>query len=79
MNEAIEQKILAERVALLTKQTAQWKAIFMNDSRIYANNPTSDNKLNVDISAKQLQLNERWKNEALCKYAAHQTKYGILC
>lgn len=81
MNElelVIEQKAIAEKVAQLTKQTAQWKAIFLNDSRIYANNPTSDNKLNMEISAKQLQLNERWKSEALREYAVHQIKYGVL-
>jgi hypothetical protein len=75
---AIEQKILADKLTQLTKQTAQWKAIFLNDARIYAENPTSNNKLNMDISAKQLQLNERWKNEAWCRYVAHQTKYGVL-
>lgn len=36
---AIEQKILADKLTQLTKQTAQWKAIFLNDSRIYAENP----------------------------------------
>ena len=71
---AIEQKILADKLTQLTKQTAQWKAIFLNDSRIYAENPTSDNKLNMDISAKQLQLHERWKNDAWCKDVAQQTK-----
>lgn len=75
---AIEQKILADKLIQLTKQTAQWKAIFLNDARIYAENHTSNNKLNMDISAKQLQLNERWKNEAWCRYVAHQTKYGVL-
>ena len=37
-----------------------------------------DNKMNMDISAKQVQLNEKWKNEAWCRYVAHQTKYGVL-
>ena len=75
---AIEQKILADKLTQLTEQTERWKSIFLNDSCIYAENPTSDNKLNMDISAKQLQLNERWKNEAWCRYVAHQTKYGVL-
>lgn len=75
---AIEQKILADKLTQLTKQTAQWKGIFLNDSRIYAENPTSNNKLNMDISAKHLQLNEQWKNEAWCRYVAHRSKYGVL-
>lgn len=75
---SIEQKALADKLEQLIKQAAQWKAIFLNDARIYAENPTSNNKLNMDISAKQLQLNERWKNEAWCKYVAHQTKHGVL-
>lgn len=74
----IEQKALADKLEQLTKQTVQWKAIFLNDSRIYAENPTPDNKLNMEVSAKHLQLNERWKSEAWCKYVAHQTKYGVL-
>lgn len=75
---AIEQKALSDKLTMLTKQTAQWKAIFLNDSRIFAENPTPDNKMNLDISAKHLHLNERWKNEAWCRYVAHQTKYGVL-
>lgn len=73
----IEQKALADKLVQLTKQTERWKSIFLNDSCIYAENPTSDNKLNMDISAKHLQLNEQWKNEAWCKYVAHQIKYGV--
>ncbi len=75
---AIEQKALATKLVQLTKQLEQWKAIFRNDARIYAENPTEDNKMNMDISAKQVQLNEKWKNEAWCRYVAHQTKYGVL-
>lgn len=75
---AIEQKALATKLVQLTRQTEQWKAIFLNDSRIFSENPTPDNKINLGISAKQLYLNERWKNEAWCKYVAHQTKYGVL-
>lgn len=74
----IEQKALADKLVQLTKQTERWKSIFLNDSCIYAENPTSENKLNMDISAKHLQLNEQWKNEAWCKYVAHQIKYGVL-
>lgn len=75
---AIEQKALATKLVQLTKQLEQWKSIFRNDARIYAENPTEDNKMNTDISAKQVQLNEKWKNEAWCRYVAHQTKYGVL-
>lgn len=75
---AIEQKALATKLVQLTKQLEQWKSIFRNDARIYAENPTEDNKMNMDISAKQVQLNEKWKNEAWCRYVAHQTKYGVL-
>lgn len=75
---AIEQKALATKLVQLTKQLEQWKSIFRNDARIYAENPTEDNKINMDISAKQVQLNEKWKNEAWCRYVAHQTKYGVL-
>lgn len=75
---AIEQKALATKLVQLTRQLEQWKSIFRNDARIYAENPTEDNKMNMDISAKQVQLNEKWKNEAWCRYVAHQTKYGVL-
>lgn len=75
---AIEQKALATKLVQLTKQLEQWKSIFRNDARIYSENPTEDNKMNMDISAKQVQLNEKWKNEAWCRYVAHQTKYGVL-
>ena len=75
---AIEQKALATKLVQLTKQLEQWKSIFRNDACIYAENPTEDNKMNMDISAKQVQLNEKWKNEAWCRYVAHQTKYGVL-
>lgn len=75
---AIEQKALATKLVQLTKQLEQWKSIFRNDARIYAENPTEDNKANMDISAKQVQLNQKWKNEAWCRYVAHQTKYGVL-
>lgn len=75
---AIEQKALVTKLVQLTKQLEQWKSIFRNDARIYAENPTEDNKMNMDISAKQVQLNEKWKNEAWCRYVAHQTKYGVL-
>ena len=75
---AIEQEALATKLVQLTKQLEQWKSIFRNDARIYAENPTEDNKMNMDISAKQVQLNEKWKNEAWCRYVAHQTKHGVL-
>lgn len=74
----IEQKALSEKRTMLARQTAQWRAIFLNDARIFAENPTPDNKMNMDISAKQLKLNERWLSEARCRHIDHQIRYGIL-
>ena len=75
---AIEQKALATKLVQLTKQLEQWKSIFRNDARIYAENPTEDNKANMDISAKQVELNAKWAAEASRKYEKHVADWGLI-
>lgn len=58
MELAIEQARLYEKSCRLADQLKHWQSIFRNDARIYAENPTEDNKMNMDISAKQVEVNK---------------------
>lgn len=74
----IEQARLYEKSCRLNDQLKHWQSIFRNDARIYAENPTEDNKLNMDISAKQVEVNKKWADDASTKYNEHIEKYGLI-
>lgn len=78
MELAIEQARLYEKSCRLADQLKRWQSIFRNDARIYAENPTEDNKLNMDISAKQVEVNKKWADDASAKYNEHIEKYGLI-
>lgn len=74
----IEQARLYEKSCRLNDQLKHWQSIFRNDARIYAENPTEDNKANMDISAKQVEVNKKWADDASTKYNEHIEKYGLI-
>lgn len=74
----IEQARLYEKFCRLNDQLKHWQSIFRNDARIYAENPTEDNKANMDISAKQVELNAKWAAEASHKYEKHVADWGLI-
>ena len=74
----IEQARLYEKSCRLADQLKHWQSIFRNDARIYAEDPTEDNKANMDISAKQVELNAKWAAEASRKYEEHVAYWGLI-
>lgn len=70
--EALEEKFIAQ-----VEQLSRWQSIFRNDAAIYAQNPTEDNKANMDVSATHVRLNYKWADEAMHRLNLHYAKYGL--